>query len=149
MNIHTKYLGEVEIEDSMVIHFTGGIPGFLEETEFVLLDLPDNSFFRVLQSVKSVNMAFVVTNPHQIYQDYSFDLDDNILETLQIKNANEVVVLTTVTLKKPFSASTLNLKAPLVINSSNRQGKQYILITDDHPTKAPIVPVNTAMVKGD
>lgn len=149
MKIHTKYLGEVEIEDSMVIHFAGGIPGFLEETEFVLLDLPDNPVFRVLQSVKSVNMAFVVTDPYQIYRDYAFDLDDNILESLQIKNENEVVVLTTVTLKKPFNASTLNLKAPLIINSSNRQGKQYILISDDHLTKAPIVPANTVAVKGD
>lgn len=149
MKIHTKYLGEVEIEDSMVIHFFGGIPGFLEETEFVLLDLPDNPVFQILQSVKSVNMAFIVTNPYHIYQDYAFDLDDNVLESLQIKKENEVVVLTIVTLKKSFNASTLNLQAPLIINSSNRKGKQYILNTDDHPTKAPIAPVNSATVKGD
>lgn len=140
MNIQTKYLGSLEIEESKVIEFPTGLPGFADETEFVLLDLPDNPIFQILQSMKSAHIAFIVTNPYQIYQDYTFQLDESILEGLQIKNEIEVAVLSIVTLKEPFNTSTLNLKAPIIINTNLKQGKQNILTVEDYPSKASIAP---------
>lgn len=140
MNIQTKYLGEVTIDDEMIIHFPGGIPGFLEQSEFVLLDIPGNSVFQFLQSVNTVPLAFVVTNPYHFYQDYSFELDEGTLESLQIKSVNDVLIVNIVTLKDPFETSTINLKAPLVINQKKMLGKQYILNTDVYPSKASIKP---------
>jgi flagellar assembly factor FliW len=141
MNIKTKYLNEIEIEESKVIQFPSGLPGFAGETEFVLLDLPDNPLFQILQSMKTSGIAFIVTNPYQIYKDYTFRLDESILQSLQIKNEKEVAVLSIVTLKEPFKTSTLNLKAPIIINSNLKQGKQYILTIEDYSSKASIVPV--------
>jgi flagellar assembly factor FliW len=138
MKIQTKYLGEAEIEKSHTIHFAAGIPGFNEETEFVLMDIPGNASFQILQSITSAGTAFIVTNPHQIYRDYIFELDDNLLEALQITSEKEVVVLTIVTVKDPFQTSTLNLKAPIIINPVSRQGKQYIINNDNYPSKAVI-----------
>src|SRR5690625_1797955 len=138
MKIQTKYLGETEIEKSHIIHFTTGIPGFNEETEFVLMDIPGNAGFQILQSITSAGTAFIVTNLHQIYRDYTFELDDNLLEALQITSEKEVVVLTIVTVKDPFHYSTLNLKAPIIINPVSRKGKQYIINSDNYPSKAVI-----------
>ncbi|WP_337020113.1 flagellar assembly protein FliW, partial [Oceanobacillus massiliensis] len=76
----------------------------------------------------------------QIYQDYTFQLDDNLLDSLQITNEREVAVLSIVTLKNPFSTSTLNLKAPIIFNSERKLGKQYILNIEDYSSKASIVP---------
>lgn len=149
MKIKTKYLGEVQIEAEKIIHFSAGIPGFIDETGFVLLDLPDNPTFQILQSVQSENIAFIVTNPYPIYTDYMFNLDDSILANLQIKKEADVVVLAIVTLKKPFHTSTLNLKAPIIIHSGNMHGKQYILNQGDYLTKAPIAPNHAATLKGD
>lgn len=149
MKIQTKYLGEVQIEETKIIRFSSGIPGFFDETAFVLLDLPDNPAFQILQSVGSENVAFIVTNPYLIYRDYTFHLEDTILENLQIKNEKEVVVLTIVTLKNPFQMSTLNLKAPIIIHSISGQGKQYILNHENYSPKAPIVPEKSTSVKGD
>ncbi|MFC4557523.1 flagellar assembly protein FliW [Virgibacillus kekensis] len=138
MNIKTKYLGEKEIEESSIIHFPFGLPGFPEEKQFALLDMPGNPVFQILQSINSQGTAFIVTNPYLFYRDYAFDLDDNLLETLQIKDEKEVRVLTIVTVKDPFDTSTLNLKAPLILNSRRNLGKQYILNTDIYPSKAAI-----------
>lgn len=149
MKIKTKYLGDVRIEETKIIQFSTGIPGFIDETAFVILDLPDNPAFQILQSIQSVDVAFVVTNPYVIYADYTFHLDDNILDNLQIKKTADVVVLTIVTLKKPFHTSTLNLKAPIIIQPGTMQGKQYILNQEDYSTKAAIEPINAAKAKGD
>jgi len=139
MNIQTKYLGTVQIEKNKIITFSTGLPGFADEKEFVLLDLPENALFQILQSVKSPNVAFFVTNPYQIYKDYTFELDDNILGILQIKDETEVAVLSVVTLKKPFHTSTLNLKAPIIINSKLKLAKQYILTVGEYSSKTSIV----------
>jgi flagellar assembly factor FliW len=140
MKIQTKYLGEMEIEEQKQIYFANGIPGFPEEKQFVLLDVPSNPVFQILQSVQSIYTAFFVINPFLLYKDYSFDLDDNTIETLQIKSEDEVVILSIVTLKDPFHSSTINLKAPIVINSNQMFGKQYILNQEEYPSKATIDP---------
>ncbi|GAB3056929.1 flagellar assembly protein FliW [Virgibacillus ainsalahensis] len=148
MKLQTKYVGEVEIETSKIIQFTQGLPGFIDETEFVLIDLQNNPVFQVLQSVHSVDTAFIVTNPYHIYQDYSFDIDDKLLKSLDIKTEKDVVIRSIVTLKNPFQTSTINLKAPIIINPSSKKGKQYILNRDDLPSKASIAPENVK-VKGE
>ncbi|WP_339227328.1 flagellar assembly protein FliW [Oceanobacillus sp. FSL K6-2867] len=140
MNIQTKYLGEVPIDERKIIHFPAGIPGFPTERDFVLMDLPETPIFQVLQSVQTSTVAFIVSNPHQIYPDYSIELDNNLIESLQIKNEEEVAVLSIVTLKQPFQKSTLNLKAPIVINTNHKYGKQYILSMETYSSQAPITP---------
>ncbi|WP_068673076.1 flagellar assembly protein FliW [Oceanobacillus sp. Castelsardo] len=140
MKLQTKYLGEMEIEEQKQIYFANGIPGFPNEKQFVLLDVPDNPVFQILQSVESTYTAFFVINPFLLYKDYSFDLDENTIEILQINSEDEVVILSIVTLKDPFHSSTINLKAPIVINSNQMLGKQYILNQEAYPSKASIDP---------
>jgi len=138
MKIGTKYIGEIELEQEHIIEFQTGLPGFLDEKRFVLLNIPGNTVFQTLQSVKTPNLAFVVTDPYFIYQDYTFELDDNMIAYLKLETERDVKVLSIVTLKKPFDESTINLKAPIIINVNSNQGKQYILNDDTYLTKAPI-----------
>lgn len=147
--IDTKYLGKIDIKKEEKIDFPVGLPGFSEEKSFILLDLPGNPTFQILQSITTSDLAFIVTNPYHFYVDYTFKLDDQILKSLQIKQAEDVTVLTIVTLKSPFHTSTLNLKAPIIIHSTRKQGKQYILNQTKYETKAPIVSPNLTQVKGD
>ncbi|HLS09729.1 flagellar assembly protein FliW [Lentibacillus sp.] len=148
MQIQTKYFGEMEIADTSVIHFPSGLPGFVDEKEFALLNLSETSVYQILQSTQTANVAFVVVNPYFFYQDYVIDLDDNLVSSLELKNDKDVVVLSILTVKDPFDTSTLNLKAPLIINVQNNRGKQYILNTDAYPSKAAIPSVSTS-VKGE
>ncbi|RDW16519.1 flagellar assembly protein FliW [Oceanobacillus arenosus] len=138
MIIQTKYLGEVEINAEKMIRFPNGLPGFGDELEFALLHLPDNPVFQILQSINTANVAFIVTDPYLIYKSYEFELDDNLVETLKIKEEKDVSVFAIVTLKDPFATSTINLKAPIIINTMNKRGKQFILNTDKYPSKASI-----------
>jgi len=88
MKIGTKYIGEIELEQEHIIEFQTGLPGFLDEKRFVLLNIPGNTVFQTLQSVKTPNLAFVVTDPYFIYQDYTFELDDNMIAYLKLETEN-------------------------------------------------------------
>ncbi|MBM7570243.1 flagellar assembly protein FliW [Aquibacillus albus] len=150
MNINTKYFGEISIKDEDVIHFPHGIPGFLDEKEFALLDLEDNPVFQVLQSISNVSLAFIVTNPYHFLKEYEFELDQNTMELLHIESEKDVVVLSIVSLKDPFEESTVNLQAPIIINNTKKRGKQYITNINEFSTKVAIFSQNKSFqVKED
>ena len=123
MNIQTAYSGEIEIETTNIITFEHGIPGFEEEHDFVLLPIEDNEVFHVLQSIQTPALAFIVTNPYTITTNYSFDLEEATVHSLQIKEEIEVAVFAIVSLKESIAESTINLKAPIVLNTNNKQSK--------------------------
>lgn len=138
MIIQTKYLGETEIYPEKILTFENGLPGFEEEKEFILLDISKDVVFQILQSVQSPQLAFFVVNPYYFYEAYEFKLNDHTIESLDIKDVTEVLILTVMTLKEPFNDSTINLKAPLIINLENRRGKQYILEEVNYSMRAEI-----------
>lgn len=140
MKLDTKYLGVVEIDEKKKIYFPNGLPGFPAETEFIILDLPNNAVFQLLQSTKTSNLAFVITNPYLFFQAYELKLDEDLLDQLKITAKEDVTVYAIVTLSKPFSQSTMNLRAPLIINTEQLIGKQYILNDHTYSSKVPIAP---------
>lgn len=149
MSVQTKYLGKVKVDSKNIINFPNGLPGFAQENQFTIMDLPENQFFQILQSMKTLELAFIVTNPYQLFEDYTFKLDSMILEKLKIEKQEEVLVLSIMTLISPFNESTLNLKAPIIINVKQKLGKQYILNEEEYPTKAPIVQSKATQAKGE
>lgn len=149
MYIQTKYFGEIEVEETKQIQFSIGLPGFEAETAFMLLDLANHNVLQLLQSIHTPSLAFIVVSPYQIYSDYIVDLDDNILYRLNIKQEVDVNLFSIVTLASPFAKSTLNLKAPVVINVNDQTGKQYILNSDKYSSRAPINPFEQQSGKGE
>lgn len=148
MNIQTKYFNEITIEEKNIIHFEHGIPGFLEEKQFVLLPLTEDNVYYVLQSVQTSKLAFVVTNPFLFFKDYDFNLDDATVEQLEIKDATDVAVYSILTLQDPFEKTTANLQAPIIINTKNNHAKQVILNDEKYTTKHPLFKASPASVKG-
>ena len=130
MKITTAYMGEVEINPSQIIKFEHGLPGFEDEKEFTQLPLSEESAYQVLQSVKTAGLAFIITSPYTIIADYNFDLEDSVIQALNIKSADQVAVFVIVSLKDTLENSTVNLKAPIVLNVENQKAKQMILDED-------------------
>lgn len=144
MQIESTYLGSIVIDEDKILRFPAGLPGFAEEKEFVLLEIPENTSFHILQSVNNANLAFVITEPYHLYKEYTFELDEYIIESLQITSKDDVAVFTIMTLKEPFHKSTINLKAPIIINSKRQLAKQLVLNTDTYSSHSPIeVPPTT------
>ncbi|UOW67201.1 flagellar assembly protein FliW [Paraclostridium bifermentans] len=122
----------------MELTFKKGLPGFELLINFELSDLENNEKFKVLKS-KEEDISFVTTSPFDMYEDYEINLNDETIKELEIENPEDVLVLSIITLGKTLQKSTLNLKAPIIINVKNNLGKQYILQADKYETKHPLI----------
>ncbi|RIW39061.1 flagellar assembly protein FliW [Bacillus salacetis] len=148
MKIMTKYHGDLDITINDIWKFDQGIPGFVDEREFILLPLPQIEGFQVLQSVATPHLGFVVTDPFQFFKDYDFTLNASILEQLELTQDKDVQVLTILTVKDPITNTTANLQAPIILNTANQKGKQVILNETDYQTKHFIFNRKMQKVKG-
>ena len=92
-----------------------------------------------MQSTKTPDLAFVITDPFSFYHDYEFILADNINEELEVEESKEIAIWNILSVPSDFKKSTINLKAPIIINVSKRLGKQVIL-NEDYLIKAPLFP---------
>ncbi|MBM7551431.1 flagellar assembly protein FliW [Thalassobacillus pellis] len=135
MKIQTKYFGEITIEQSQVIEFPAGLPGFENEKHFVLLSLDGEGNYQVLQSIINEQISLIVTNPYLFFHSYEFNIDDASLDLLEISSSKDVLVLAVLTLRNPFAKTTANLQAPLIINHRVNKGKQLILNDNGYHTK--------------
>lgn len=140
MKIKTRFMGEVEIKEEEIINFPEGIPGFEESRRYVLLDIPENEVFRILQNVDDEYISFVVTDPWAFLEGYDFSIPDEELAKIHIKKEGQLSVMNIVTLSDDFEKSTVNLLAPVVVNSNERLGKQYVLNSGNYTTKHPLYP---------
>ncbi|MGF9976243.1 flagellar assembly protein FliW [Viridibacillus arvi] len=127
MQIYTKFLGPVDITEEQIIIFEKGIPGFEDITKYVLLPIQPESPFATLQSIEQQEVGFIVSIPFEFKQDYAFDLAEEDIEELQVTADNDLLTYSIVTLKDPFETSTINLLAPIIINTVKKLGKQIVL----------------------
>lgn len=127
MLIATKFLGDIEIQEQQIITFEQGLLGLGDIKKFVLLPLEKESPFVILQSTEQQEIGFVVAYPFVFKEDYVFEISDEDKKDLRVEKEEELITYSIVTLKEPFETSTLNLLAPIVINTVKRYGKQVVL----------------------
>lgn len=134
----TKYHSEVEINENDIWQFENGLPGFPEEKEFCILPLQEDKGFFILQSTKTPEIAFVISNPFSFVPNYEFKIDEQTLEQLELQSKEDLQVLTILTVQDPFEKTTANLLAPLLFNVKNKKAKQMIINGSNYVTKHPL-----------
>ena len=122
----------------MKVTFNKGIPGFETLRKFEIKDLDGNNRFKILQSEES-EISFATVNPFDIYSEYEINLNEETIKELEVERPEDVLVLSIITLGKTLETSTMNLKAPVVINIENCLGKQFILQNERYETKHPLI----------
>ncbi|MDP4093185.1 MAG: flagellar assembly protein FliW [Bacillota bacterium] len=133
MLLKTKHFGEMEVDEKGIINFGEGLPGFQNMHRFILLNTgKEDSPFRWLQSVDESDLAFATVDPFAIRKDYNFELNEPLVSTLGIETEDDILILSIVVVPKDISKMTMNLKAPVVINTKNKKGVQVILDTNEY-----------------
>ena len=139
--INTLRFGELEIEEQDVVRFADGIPAFEDEHEFVVLPYEEGTPYMFLQSMATPELAFLMTDPFVFFPDYSFELDDENMDKLEIKTMDDVLVCTLISIPRSGVADmTTNLLAPVVINRHTMQAKQIVLEKNQYTTKHRLFP---------
>lgn len=123
----------------MKITFEKGILGFEDIKEYELKDLESNPIFKELNSIKEKGLGFVMISPFDIDDKYEINLNDNVTKELDINSPKDVMVFNILTLGQTLEKTTVNLKAPLIINVDNGLGKQIILQNEKYEVKTPLL----------
>lgn len=140
MIIETLTWGNLEIEEKQIYRFEKGIPGFDEETEFALIE--HETPFLYLQSIKEKGLAFLLGDPFSFFPDYEFELPESDKEELELES--QVKVYGMITLREQIEQSTINLLAPIVLNTEMRLGKQVVLHQTTYQTRHPLWPQHSS-----
>ena len=124
---------------SYIIKFEKTILGFDKSKRFILKDVNENDFFKILQSVDEPEVGFIVISPFEVENNYEINLNNEVINTLKIKEANNVLLYSLVTLNSKIEDITVNLKAPIVININNKKAQQFIIDKEKYKIKHPLV----------
>lgn len=135
MIVKTDYLGEVEYNVEDILEFEEGMYGFPDLRKFIIINNPEEELpFDWLQSLDDETLSFVVTSPFLFVDDYDFNLPDAVVSKMEIEEVTDISIYSVTVIPQEVESSTLNLKAPIVINNATKRGKQVIL-NEDYPHK--------------
>lgn len=137
MNLKTRRFGEIEIQEEHLINFPAGLIGFPLIRSFVLLSNQSPGEIGWLQSVDEPSFSIPVVSAHALVHNYP-DVPLSLVSELaglgpDTDSLAMVVVLTAL----PDCPATVNLLAPLLINTDTRMGAQAMLDGSRFTTREP------------
>ena len=139
--INTSRFGEIEIDEKRIVTFENGIPAFEDEHEFIILPYDEESPYYFMQSLNSPDLAFLLTVPFLFFPDYTFEVDDETLDELEIKDGDNVLYYSLVSIpNNDLRQMTTNLLAPIILNTANMKAKQLVLERTKYTTKERLFP---------
>lgn len=139
MKINTTRFGEIDVAEERVFNFVLPIIGFNDIKKFVIVDVNKESFFKWLQSVENPELAFPIVSVYSMNVDYTIDLSDSVVETLNIQNVEDILVMNIASIPQDNpQGTTLNLLAPLIFNVKNQLAGQIILSGSGYEISFPL-----------
>lgn len=125
------------------LRFVGPLAGFPEATTFALVELDPGSALLSLRSLEDADLRFLVVPPAVSYPDYAPEIDDEWVARLALGTAEDALLLVVVTPGESLRDSTVNLLAPVVVNTRTGRAAQIVLSDPAQPLRAPLVPTTT------
>lgn len=141
MRIKTKIFGEVEIDEEKIICFEQGIIGFPDLTRFVLMhdsEREDGCGVRWLQSLEEPAFAMPVMDPLLVMPDYNPQVEEDLLRSVGGLKQDSMLILVTLTVPSQIRQMSVNLRAPIVIQTETKKACQIIAEDDRYLVKYPI-----------
>lgn len=138
MLVKTKFFGEVELPEEKIITFERGLIGLNDYKRFTILyDCEkEDSNISWLQSVEEPTLVLPIIRPWIVKEDYNPVVEDELLQSLGELTEENLVILVTMTVPADkVEEMSVNLKAPLVINSDTRKGAQIIADNAEYEVK--------------
>lgn len=135
-----SWFGPIAVQAERTITFRHGLFGFGNHTRFVLEEVPGREVpFKVLQSADDAEVGFLVV---------PIDAGGGPIAPADLEQAcadlgydrNSVIVLGIVTLRADPGAkrASVNLKAPVLIDTRRLLGCQYVLADEGYALQQPL-----------
>lgn len=136
MKVNTTRFGEIDVPEEDIIVFPQGILGFNKRSRYVILNDPSTEPLRWLQSLEDETLAFVIIDPLRFRSEYTVDLSDEDVSSLELNGPEEAIIYAIVVIPKDTPEKmTANLQGPIVINAAKMIAKQVISTNPKHKLK--------------
>ena len=138
--VKTRF-GVIAVQPDAVIEMPQGPLGFTQHRRFVLAELPNPKLqqYRLLQSLGDAEVSFVIT---------PLQPESGLIALADIEEAcsasgflvSDALVLLIVTVRQELGriATTVNLRAPIVLDAERRLARQIVLGNPDYPVRHPL-----------
>lgn len=139
MIIETVKFGSVEVEEERIFDFVLPIIGFDDLRKYIILEPNKENLFKWLQSVEEPGLAFPVISVAALNYDYSIDISDDVIQSLEITNADSLLVMNVTSIPQDNPrGTTINLLAPLIFNLDNQKAGQIVLSGSGYDISYPM-----------
>ncbi len=149
MQINSQRFGVVELDDDAVLNFPAGIIGFPREHAFALIPHTGSTFLAWLQSVNKPELAFPVVSAHYFLDTYPDIPVTPAAHAAGIPGAEDDYAVLVVLCAPIGQPATVNLLAPIVVNTETRTGAQVILDGSRFSTREIFVAPPAARADGE
>lgn len=139
MSITTRF-GAVELDPERIVTFPTGPLGFADRCRFILADGPDpRGAFKLLQCLDDPELGFLVLPLDPGAGPISSD-DLHVACRTRGLDWAALAVLAIVTVRPEAEGVrfSVNLKAPLLIDTRRRSGYQHVLASDRYQIREPL-----------
>jgi len=126
-------------EDVSMLTFVHPLLGFPDEVEYGLVEIEKGSPLSRLQAARTESVSFLVVPAAQFFPHYEPVVSDEVVADLGIESVQDVLVLLVVHAGADLASTTVNLRAPVLVNTSTLKAAQVILDDPELPVAAPLV----------
>ncbi|HEV8550371.1 MAG TPA: flagellar assembly protein FliW [Polyangiaceae bacterium] len=139
MKIESTRFGTLEIDENKVIGFPKGLIGFPEEKSFIMVHHRGTDSIAWLQSTLTPSLALPVVSVHQFAPSYPDVPLDQAAERAGLQGSPENMAALVVLCATPGVPATVNLAAPIIVDSERWTGVQTILEGTKYSTREVFV----------
>jgi len=137
VQIVSKRLGTVELDDAAVLHFPAGLPGFEHCTRFALVERAATVPIVFLQSLDLQQICFLAVSIKAIDSGYQLAMTREDLERIGIDSTEDVICLAILSPAED-GRFTANLLAPVVIDRKTRRAVQAVRVDSRYSHQHPL-----------
>jgi flagellar assembly factor FliW len=130
---------EAGVAELPVITLAQPLPGFPDEAGFALERLDEDGTLCRLRSLAHEGTQFLVVPAAQFHPEYAPEVGDELVAALEIEAESDVLVLLIVHAGRTLADTTVNLRAPLLVNVRTCRAAQVILDDPALGLAAPLV----------
>jgi len=141
MKIESQRIGSLEVDDSSLIEFPSGLVGLPTRRRFVILEFDADVPMAWMQNVDDSEFGLPVADAGIFVRDYRIEVPRKDVAELELDSLEDAVMLVVTTIHQGGIMVTGNLRAPLVVNLTNRRGRQIVLDRPDLDLRALVDPV--------
>ena len=122
---------EYAYDENEVVNFAEGLVGLPEMRRAVVIPMAEYEPFCWLASVEDETNRFIVVNPHEIFAGYQTAVPAGSM-------AEDLKTLAIVKISSDWQKTTVNLRAPIVIDTASGRGTQFVLTESSYSLTEPI-----------